>query len=318
MMARAAKFIVVLAAAAAVFGISLYVTLTVLIKSGDTVVVPDLVGRATVQVLETLSALKLNIKVEGSEFNDTIPKNHVLRQAPDPGMEIKSGRSVRVTISKGPATVSAPNLAGLSSPQARLILEDNGLCQGRQSRMFDPGVEKDRIVAQTPAAGTPLAHGSCVDLLVSLGPRPNAYAAPDLIGQPMASAIGIIEHRGLTLGEITAADRKDRDPNRVVDQRPKAGSRLSEGTAVHLAVNRAPGKSNGKWVANSGFIRHRIKDGFLKKRIRIRMDGYGIADDLYDMYVKPGEEIWLLMPTAGTAEIKVYEDEELVVKRTMD
>ena len=53
---------------------SAYLTLTLIIKSEDTVVVPDLIGKDVVYVLELLTDLGLNTKVEGSEYSAEVPK----------------------------------------------------------------------------------------------------------------------------------------------------------------------------------------------------------------------------------------------------
>jgi beta-lactam-binding protein with PASTA domain len=61
-----------------VVGASAYLTLTLIIKSEDTVVVPDLVGKDVVYSLGLLTDLGLNTKVEGSEYsiesNIQVPK----------------------------------------------------------------------------------------------------------------------------------------------------------------------------------------------------------------------------------------------------
>jgi len=49
-----------------VAGASAYLTLTYIIKSEDTVIVPDLVGKDVVSALELLTDLQLNTKVSGS------------------------------------------------------------------------------------------------------------------------------------------------------------------------------------------------------------------------------------------------------------
>ncbi|MCG2757790.1 MAG: PASTA domain-containing protein, partial [Desulfobacteraceae bacterium] len=69
--------------------VSAYLTLTFIIKSENKVVVPDLVGKDVVLILEMLSDLGLNTKIKGSEYSDNVPKNHVIFQEPEPGSEIK-------------------------------------------------------------------------------------------------------------------------------------------------------------------------------------------------------------------------------------
>ena len=59
-------------------GVSAYLTLTLIIKSEDTVVVPELVGKNVVNVLELLTNLGLNTKIKGSEYSAEVPKNHII------------------------------------------------------------------------------------------------------------------------------------------------------------------------------------------------------------------------------------------------
>ena len=160
-------------------GISAYLTLTLIIKSEDTVIVPDLVGKDVVYTLEFLTELELNTKVKGSEYSNDIPKNHVTFQDPAPGAEIKKGRDVRIIISKGPQRIAMPNLISLSSQRARLILEENGVCLGEMSQTYSSRLNKDSIIAQVPTAGTITTRDECANLLVSLGNRPKAHKMPN-------------------------------------------------------------------------------------------------------------------------------------------
>ena len=97
-----------------VVGISAYLALTFIIKSEDTVVVPDLVGKNVVYVLEFLTDLGLNTKVKGSEYSADVPQNHVIIQDPEPGAEIKRGRDVKIILSKGSMTILIPLTKPLS------------------------------------------------------------------------------------------------------------------------------------------------------------------------------------------------------------
>ena len=127
-------------------GASAYLTLTFIIKSEDTVIVPDLVGKDVVTALERLTDLQLNTKVNGSEYSRQFPKNHVIYQEPDPGSEIKKDRDIRIIISKGPKNILMPNLISLSERQARMIMEENSISQGYLTRTYFNAVEKDNII----------------------------------------------------------------------------------------------------------------------------------------------------------------------------
>ncbi len=149
-------------------GVSAYLTLTFIIKSEDTVIVPDLVGKDVVSALELLTDLQLNTKVNGSEYNQKFPKNHVTFQEPEAGSEIKRDRDVRIIISKGAKNILMPNIVTLSEQQARMIIEENGITQGQLSHTYSSTVEKNRVMVQVPTAGAGITRGAQVDILVSL------------------------------------------------------------------------------------------------------------------------------------------------------
>ncbi len=120
MISRILKIAVLFFLFVLVVGAGAYFTLTLIIKSEDTVVVPDLFGKNVVYVLELLTDLGLNTKVKGSEYNADVPENNVIFQEPEPGAEIKKGRDVRIVISKGAKSILMPNLkGGLCQPKIK-------------------------------------------------------------------------------------------------------------------------------------------------------------------------------------------------------
>ena len=152
---RFVKILVFIAVFMLAAGLGTYVTVHLLIRSGATVVVPDLIGKDVVYALEVLSDLGLNTKVKGSKFNPDIAKNHIIGQAPEPGSEIKKGRDVRLMISKGARTVIMPNLIGMRLPMASILITENDLNIGNKSYTYHES-DKDRILSQYPPSGSPL------------------------------------------------------------------------------------------------------------------------------------------------------------------
>ncbi len=321
MIAKIAKIAGVAFAFVLVAGISAYFTLTLIIKSEDTVVVPNLEGKDVVYALELLTELELNTKVKGSEYTSDIPKNHVVFQEPQPGSEIKKGRDVKIIISKGPKTVSMPNLIALSVQQANIILEENDMCQGELSRTYNTEVEKDRIIAQVPFAGTVIARGACIDLLVSKGARPSAFKMPDLAGLTLEDALQSIEKVNLTIGELKSAYQKRKPRNIIVEQEPVSGQRVIIGSAVSLLINREPQKQRSGQLygqAAGSLFRYRLDNGFLNRRIRVSLNRAGFTNDLFDDFVKAGDEIWLLIPRDKEATLFLYENDRLIQTHTYD
>lgn len=321
MISRVIKIAALFVAFAGVVGLSAYLALTLFIKSEDTVIVPDLVGKNVVYVLEFLTDLGLNTKVKGSEYSAEIPEDHVIFQDPEPGAEIKKGRDVRIILSKGTMTILVPNLKGLPLRQSRIILEENGLCQGIMSSTFSHNVKKDEIIAQVPSPGTLIDRGGCVNLLVSLGIRPQAYKMPDLIGLSLDEAIPLVERSNLVLEEIKILFYEDRPQNMIVRQDPLPGHRVLAGSAASLVVNRKATRKGQTYLPGAygvSLFRYRLKNGFLKKHIRVRLNSFGVSNDIYDEIMTPGKEIWLLVPKNVNATILLYEDDQLIKTEVFD
>ncbi len=315
MIAKIIKIAALCTAFLLVVGASAYLTLTFIIKSEDTVIVPDLVGKDVVSALELLTDLQLNTKVSGSEYSDQFPKNHVTFQEPEAGSEIKKDRDVRIMISKGTRNILMPNLVALSEQQARMIMEENGISRGQLSRTFNKNIEKDRIMAQVPAAGVMITRGAAVDLLVSVGPRSAELMMPDLAGLSVDKAVFRVEKSNLALGTIQSQFNKQKPRNMVIRQEPLAGYRVIENSPVHLVINRPPGKStrgNFHQPLYGSLLQHDIKNGFLKKRVRVELEHKNSSAEIFDDYVKPGEQMWILIPRDRDAAVLIFEDDELV------
>ncbi len=315
MIAKIAKIAALFTAFLLVAGVSAYLTLTLIIKSEDTVIVPDLVGKDVVSALELLTDLQLNTKVSGSEYSHQIPKNHVTFQEPEAGSAIKKDRDVRIVISKGTRNILMPNLITLSEQQARMILEENGILRGHMSRVFNKEIAKDHIMAQVPAAGVMISRGSSVDLLVSMGSEDIGLKMPDLAGLSLDKAVFTVEKSSLTVGTIQSKFKKQKPRNSVIRQEPLAGHRVLEKSPVHLVINRPPGKSAravSRRLLYGSLLQHDIPAGFLKRKVRVELAHGNRTAELFEGYVKPGQQIWILVPREQDAAVFVFEDDELV------
>jgi len=315
---RISKIGVLLIAFLMVVGISAYLTVTLIIRSEDAVVVPDLNGKDVVYVLKILTDLGLNTKVKGSEYDDAVPMNHVIYQEPDPGSEIKRGRDIRIVISKGSLTVLTPNLVGLPFQQARIILDENGLSLGKASASYSDSAKKEEVMAQVPLPGAMIKRSTSVDLLTSMGIRPSAYKMPGLTGRPLEEAILLIESSNLLLGNIKSVSIGSEPMNAIVSQEPTAGERVFEGGTVNLEVNTKDSKTGGAVIEDAGGVRlyrYRQESGFIKERIGIKVDWFGFSDDFYDEFVRPGQEIWVLIPKNQDVSVSLYKNDEFVEKQ---
>jgi beta-lactam-binding protein with PASTA domain len=300
---------------------STFLAMRFFIQRETTVVVPELVGKDVVYALQILTDLGLNIKLKSEEHSSVISLNHIIHQDPSSGSKIKKDRDVRIIVSKGEKRIQMPRITGLSIRKTRIVLEESDLCQGNLTRTYDNRLMTDDVIAQNPKPGVMVDRGVCVDLLVSLGIRPEAHMMPDLLGQVFENAVIEIEKHNLLLGEITAAYNKDKPKNVIVNQNPPAGHRIFEGYPVTLARNiqsRMQKMSPLQATQGVNLFRYRLKSGFLKSRIRIQLAIFGMVNDLWDDFMKPGEEVWLFIPKGVDATVNLFEDEEPVVSKTFE
>lgn len=298
----------------ALAGITGYLTLRLIIRSEDVVVVPDLVGKDVVYALELLTDLGLNTKVRGYEYRADIPKNHVAGQEPGPGAEVKKDRDIRIIVSKGPETVIVPNLVGVGVREANIVMEDNGLVKGVVSKTYSKGAVRGEVISQVPPPGEVVKRGDAIDLLIGLGRRPVRFKMPYLDGLAPEDAILILERSQLNLGRIRYVQRDDMPKDVVVEQDPRSGFPVVSGRLVNLTVNRKEKvllRDKGLYL-----FRHHVCHGFLKKHIRLRINAFGMLYDLYEVFGNPGEEIWMLLPKHRETTFFLYEDGELTLSHS--
>lgn len=313
MIGRFFRFSTLLGIFIMVAGISTYVTLTFFVGSTDKVVVPNLTGKHVVPTLEILSDLSLNTKVLRIEYHSDIPRHHVIFQEPEAGIELKKGRDVRIIISKGKMDVLTPNLTGLSVHQARLIIEQNGLCDGQHSAVYTGEYRSDVVMAQSPAAGTVTERGQCVNFLISKGSRPRAYMMPNLTGMSLADAIDLLENHHLRIGRMMVKNTGSHPPDVIVGQEPLPGHRVESDTPVNMVVNHT-GSEGTVPVDNRDLhlFRYRLENGFLNQHVRFRLNSHGLSVDLFDDFAEPDRELWFFIPKTANTSFFLYQEDELI------
>ena len=205
------------------------------IRSGE-VNVPELQGKSLVQALRELERSGLLLQSEGQEFHPRIPANHIISQRPAAGARVKSGRKIRVIISKGPELIEVPDLVGESWYQAQTILHKKGLRAGELARTHSPEPQQ-QVLAQQPAPGASLKRGEKVNLLLSQGPAAAFYLMPDFIGRDLPWVRRRLKSMGLSLGKVVQQDYQGVPAQVVIDQEPAAGFPIRQGKLVNLLVS---------------------------------------------------------------------------------
>lgn len=192
-----------------------------------TVEVPDLYGKNIVEVNKILSDRGLYLKIEGEDFDSTIPPGNVIKQDIPAGKKIKEKRSIKVIISKGPKIKSIPSLLNETLYDVDSILLQKGLRIGKLIMVHSDLIEKDRVIAQSPAPDEPIKD--VITLVVSLGPYEKEYICPDFRGMSLEQAEELIMRLKVkyvikgTMGIVQS-------------QKPAPGTRLKKDDIISLEV----------------------------------------------------------------------------------
>ena len=192
-----------------------------------TVEMPSLYGKSLVESNELLTRNGLYLKIEGEDYDSTVPSGHILRQDIPAGNKVKEKRGIKVILSKGPRAQSIPMLVNETLLTAETILLQNGLKIANIIRVHSDIVEKDRIVAQKPEPAEKVSD--FITVLVSLGPYQVTYYCPDFKGMSIEKAKELIEKMNLKL-------ETSGEGSNVRSQKPTPGTYVKTGDTVYLQL----------------------------------------------------------------------------------
>jgi eukaryotic-like serine/threonine-protein kinase len=206
---------------------------------GREVAVPDLAGTPASQAQQILQGRGLGMKVEDRIYSN-LPLDAVVRQSPPPSMRVKTGQYAHVVLSLGPQKATIPPLNELSLRGAQVDLLREGLQPGEISNVYLAGSPEDTVVQQDPISGTSDITSPHVNILVSLGPRPEAFVMPELDGLPLAVAQSRLNSAGLKVSKIAPSSGSEQAPGTVIGQNPARGQRVDSSSVIELQVAQEP------------------------------------------------------------------------------
>jgi serine/threonine-protein kinase len=149
----------------------------VVASAPEMVPVPSVIGKSANEATETLVAAGFEVPAPTKEASSEAPGT-VLRQEPNAGSKTQKGALVRLVVvgesvaadtggaAEPVGMIEVPKLTGMSLDRARKALEDVGLSVGTVREREDPERSGRRVLSQKPSAGTEVAPGSVVDLVI--------------------------------------------------------------------------------------------------------------------------------------------------------
>lgn len=148
----------------------------VVVAGAPPVDVPQLVGLDKGQAEAVLRAVKLVLGDVQEAFDASAVAGVCLSQEPTVSVSVEQGSSVSLVVSKGPKPVAIPDVVGKTQADATTMLTA-ATFKVEVKQQTDPKVRKGSVVSQDPKAGTEIAPGSKVALVVSTGPPVTSSAS---------------------------------------------------------------------------------------------------------------------------------------------
>ena len=259
-------------------------------QSADAAPVPKLLGLTQAAAETEAKAAGFALEVAGEEAS-TLPAGQVTRQDPEEGVKLPKGDPIRVWLAAAVPTVKVPDLVGMTPVDA--VAKLNGLDLTLGSPTESPSDKPvGTIVSQDPAANKDVPAGTVVSVVVSSGPGSTQVKVPDLVKMDQDAALALLDQ--LKLKGSTQPRDSDRPAGEVVDQSPKAGVEVAEGSTVTI------------WASN-GSVTTKVKvdDVVGKTRAQavviLTASGFKIdRRDRVDAVAAPGTVV-AQVPAAGTS-----------------
>jgi eukaryotic-like serine/threonine-protein kinase len=202
---------------------------------GREVTMPNVVGSGAKQAEQVLHSRSLGMKVEDRVYSK-LAVDAVVRQSPPPSTRVKTGQDAHVVLSLGPPSVAIPEVQDLSMRAAQVELLRSGMQLGEVSSVYLPDTQPDTVLQQDPTQGTTNVQSPHVDLLVSLGPRPEAFVMPDLSGLTVAEAESKLATAELKATKVTPVPTTQATVGTVINQVPSRGQRVDAKATVELEI----------------------------------------------------------------------------------
>lgn len=198
---------------------------------------PDLIGQGADQARAAIEDVQLRPVLEQA-YSEDVPAEQVIEQDPQPGVDLRHGSEVALTVSMGPERYEVPELVGRSEADARRLVEDANLAWAQPQEEFSEEVAAGEVISVEPEVGSPLPPDTEVTVTLSSGPQP--IDVPAVVGSTEQAAREAIEAADLTV--VIASERVNDDAiaaGSVVSQDPDSGT-LSRGEEVTLTLSDGP------------------------------------------------------------------------------
>ena len=287
-------------------------TMDTVIHSRKEVIVPDIQNKSAANALQLLSEGDLAMKIEGYEFNDSVPIGTVLRQAPSAGTTVREGKIVKVVFSQGGESVFTPNLIGLPLRNAELLLRQRTLLLGEVSESYSLKAEKGTILSQEPRSELSVSKNTMVQVTVSAGEPPSGIIMmPDFRQKKSDEAQQWASKSGVSLN-ITEDAGSLFPGGTILDQKPDPDTVVSADSKISLTVSSRKGAAGDEREYR---VHYEVSQSGAQRHIRVVALGKRGEREIFNGLRDPGSKIDLSIPYGGAEKVRIFVNGILVEER---
>lgn len=137
----------------------------------------------------------------------------------------------------GPGAANAiPSVVGGTKVEAIATMEKLGIKVKVKKSIFDELVPKGKIITMSPPAGSRLAEGESITVVLSKGPE--RYEVPNVKGKSLSEATVALANVKLVLGKTQSEFSATVPKDRVISLSPEAGTLVKKNTEVNIIVSK--------------------------------------------------------------------------------
>ncbi len=198
--------------------------------------VPDLTGQTVEEAKANLESLGLSLEEGDKVYDSEHEAGLIVSQSPDAEANVKKGRIITVSISKGAKEGAVPNLIGKSYEDAVFLIEKYGFKVGNVT-IGESSMPKDTVISQTPDAGDETKPGTTIKFVVSNGVEEGKAIMPKLIGLTLEKAKEELAAKGLEIGTIGEEMSDEYPKGQILWQQIGAGESVDEGSTINVKLS---------------------------------------------------------------------------------
>ena len=284
----------------------------------ETYPVPDLLGKSYEQVQQDTDLLGRFTLVLGETVEDDAEAGTILKQDPAGGSNVgDSVTKITVTVSGGPNVVHMPDLYNKEYRDAFITLDKLKLKYSTSYENHEE-IAANHVISFTPLADTPVAPGTEVQLVISLGPEKKTFPMPSLLNQTLEKALSDIRTLNLEQGAVDEVYDDTVEAGKVVGQYPVPTTEVEEGTKVNLQVSKGPDPSSQQPQNVTKVVDIALPDSGGPVNVQVMMDDQVVyakdVDTAMELYVS----VTVTAPAGETKTLSVYFDGVLASSPTVE